>query len=220
MHTPHQIYRIGLLGVAVLAMSACEMSSPSLMSTSPITVEEKENSMMLPIDDLTPAALSELSKDYRRHGQGTVEVIVLYPAGGSEVLADNEAGRIAADLRDAGIGQVVPSSLPIDDMRKAGQVIVRYRQLVAHAPEGCDGHPGDSRKDIIGSDDGYFPNYRFGCGIDSYIAGQVARPSDLLGDDDIAPVEASRPTAQGQEFRDGEPFKDLKGTNASELTTK
>jgi pilus biogenesis lipoprotein CpaD len=211
---------VALMGGVAVLLAACQMTTPSMISTAPITVEEKQNSVMLPIDDLTPAAISELSKDYRRDGQGAVEVIVLYPAGGSEVLAENEAGRIAATLRDAGIGQVTPSSLPIDDMRKAGQVIVRYTQLVAHAPAGCDTHPADSRGQILGSDDGYFPNYRFGCGIDSYIAGQVARPSDLLGDDDIAPAEASRPTAQGKEFRDGKPVKDLKGTNASELSTK
>lgn len=219
MNTTH-FYRLGLIGAMTLVLSACEMTSSSMMSTSPITVEEKQNSVMMQIDDLTPAAVAELSKGYRRNGQGPVEVIVLYPAEGSEVLAENEAGRIAADLRDAGIGSVTPSSLPIDDMRKAGQVIVRYTELVAHAPQGCEVHPGDSRAGILDSKNGYFPNYRFGCGVDSYIAGQVARPSDLLGDDDIAPVEASRPTAQGKDFRDGKAFKDLKGTNASELSTK
>lgn len=210
---------LGFAGV-VLALSACEMTSPSLISTAQITVEEQQHSLTLAIDQLTPAAISELSKDYRRSGEGPVEVIVLYPAGGSEILAENEAGRIAADLRDVGISDVTASSLPIDDARKAGQVIIRYTQLVARAPEGCDPHPGDSRNGLLASQDGYFPNYRFGCGVDAYIAGQVARPSDLLGDDDIAPAEAGRSSAQTKDYREGKDLKTLNGTNASELSTK
>lgn len=209
-----------LSSCVIAALSACEMTSESRISTSPITVEEHQVDQMMPIGAVTIDVARNLANHYAQYGQGPVSVLVLYAAESSEQSAQQNANRIAATLKQAGIGVVNTETIPVNDITKSGQVRLSYTSLSTKAPKDCPIHPADSRAGLGASQDGLFPNYRFGCGVDTYIAGQVARPSDLLGKDNIDNAAGERGSAQLRDYREGKAFKELKGTNASELKTE
>ena len=208
------------LSVAVVALSACEMTSPSYVSTSPITVEEGHQERLLPVSAITVDLARQIADHYNQYGKGPLTVLVLYGVDkGADLQAQKDAVHVVDTLKKAGLTNVQVETLPIQDPSKVGMVRIDYVSLKAHAPAGCPAHPGDSRQEIIDSKDGQFPDYRYGCGVDSYIAGQVARPADLLGADNIDSAAGERGSAQLKDYREGKPFKKLEGSNASQLKT-
>lgn len=209
-----------LLMGSILMLSACDMTSESRISVSPITVQEHRVDRMVPVGAVSIDMARGLADHYAQYGQGPVSVLVLYLAGTPEQSAQQEANRIASILKEAGIGFVNTETLPVNDATKSSQARISYTALSAQAPKDCPVHPADSRAEMQKSQDGLFPDYRFGCGVDTYIAGQVARPSDLLGKDNIDDAAGERGSAQLRDYREGKAFKDLKGTNASELKTQ
>ncbi len=220
MYSISPTFMAGFALLSTLGLMGCEMTSPSRVNISPITVEEHRQEKFLSIESVTPDLIQDLAEHYSQYGKGPISVLVLYPAGGAENMAQKNANHIANMLREAGLPIVQTETMPVSDPLKSGHVRIEYISLKAHAPKGCSPHPADSRPDVRASEDGLFPDYRFGCGVDSYIAGQVARPADLLGKSDIDAAAGERGSAQLKDYREGKPFKELKGLNASELKTQ
>jgi type IV pilus biogenesis protein CpaD/CtpE len=206
--------------MALVALSACEMSSPSRINMSPITVEEELKLTTVPVDQFDQDAAAAIAADYDRYGQGPVRVLVLYDPSQPALRAEQQAAEKGLLLEDAGIRTVEVNALPVSDSTKVGVVMIDYTRLTAKVPLGCTSHPGDGHEAIANNEDGYFDDYRFGCGVDQYLVGQVARPADFLGQDTMDKAAADRAAAGLDKYRSGEDFGDLKGTNASELTTK
>lgn len=205
-----------MMGLVALALSACEMTSPSRVSTAPIDVRHERYSETMPVASVTREMTAMIADHYGRYGQGPVEVSVTHTAGKSAVRAENDANRIAGWLRAGGVTEVRAGALPLDDAAQAGQVMINYTQVTARPPAGCPPHPAESRDGLAASEDGMFPDYRFGCGVDSYIAQQVVRPKDLLGNAALDRASGERAATRLGDYRAGKDFKDLSGTNASE----
>ncbi len=213
-------FSVYIFMVAATMLTACEMTSPSRMSLSPIMIEHQRRAALIPLDDFDAAAARGVADHYDRYGEGPVDVTVLYGAGLPSYRADAESRRIARLLENAGLSGVNVTSLPVNDYTKTGQVMIDYTMLTAKAPAECGAHPGDGREGINKEEAGLFEDYRFGCGVDKYMAAQVKRPRDLMGDTDIGTASVDHASARLQDYRQGRDFKELKGLNASELQTK
>ncbi len=59
-------------------------------------------------------------------------------------------------------------------------------------------------------------DYKLGCSIETYVSRQIARPKDLLGNDNMGNADG-RPRVNGVEpYMTGAPNKELSGETASE----
>ena len=205
-----------MLMMVGLALSACEMKAPSQLGTNRIQVVQENSTNMMGTSAFTDATARMVADDYAVRGHGPVDVVVTYAAGASEGRATMESRRISGLLQKHGVQDLTVSTLPVNTPEQAGQVMVNYIKVTAKAPAGCGNHPAESRADIRANEDGRYPNYNFGCGVDSYIAQQIARPKDLLGKDEMSPADGKRMGGVLQDYRDGKDYKDLKADNASQ----
>ncbi len=197
-------------------LSGCAMTSPSHISAAPIEVRHDRYNEMLPVAAIDHDLTQMIGQHYGRFGQGPMDVTVTYLSGDSGVKAGATATRIAKMMREVGIENVQTATLPVNDATQVNQVMMQYDQVTAAPPKNCGTHPGDSRDGLANSEDGRFQDYRFGCGVDTYLAQQVLRPKDLLGVAGIAPASGERASARLKDYRDGKDFKKLSGNNASE----
>ena len=205
---------VGILAAVVLA--ACNMTSPSYINTAEIDMRQEQIHEVIPFVQVDDETITLVADHYTRHGVGPMDVTLTYPAGGNAGVAGTEVRQVASLLRAHGVDDLNLATLPIGAGGKTGEVLLSYTSVSAHPPKGCSAMPGDDRALISQNKDGQYPDYRFGCGVDSYIAQQVARPKDLLGDKQMGEASGDRAAARMKGYRTGEDFKDLKGTTASE----
>lgn len=100
------------------------------------------------------------------------------------------AGQAAKTLRGYGIGDVKADILPVADNAHSGKMLISYTKYAAHAPKDCKAMPGLKDRQVeLGWD------YQYGCSLEEQIAGQVARPSDLLGNDTVPETSSGRRAA-------------------------
>ena len=156
-----------MLFMVALVLSACEMKGPSQLNASPIQVTQENTSNMMLVSSFTNATAQSIGDDYERRGHGPVDVVVTYATGGSEGRAENDSRRIASLLRSNGVEDLTVSTLPVNDPEQAGKVMINYIQVSASASPNCTPHPADTRTGIRNNEDGRYPDYNFGCGIDS-----------------------------------------------------
>lgn len=216
MDRPMKYSMMILSGCAALALSACDMQSESRISYSPIQVVRGQYNETVLASGVDRGTAQAVADHYERHGNGPVDITITYGSGKKESSAMSEARRIAELLRSEGVNDIEMDVLPLADPDAPTQAMISYNQVTAHPPVDCGVHPADSRKDLAGSNDGRFETYRFGCGIDTYMAQQVARPRDLLGSTRDDPASADRYGSILKDYRDGKDRKDLKGQTASE----
>lgn len=216
----HFFYRFDLPFVTVvfvaLALSACEMTSPSYVSTSPIEIRHDRYSETVPVDTVDQDFVRMIGEHYDRFGQGPVDVTVTYASGKAGGSAQKQANHIVDMLRRQGIDDVHASTLPVGDDTQINMAMINYNQVTAHAPRGCGPHPASTRDGLVSSEDGKFEDYRFGCGVDTYIAEQIVRPKELLGDATVDGASGERASTRLKDYRQGKDTKDLKAENASE----
>jgi type IV pilus biogenesis protein CpaD/CtpE len=218
-----RVLNLPLLSAVLLAgygLMGCEMSSPSRISVAPITVEQGKNAQTFLVGEFDQYNAEQVARHYARYGEGPIDVILLYGADGSGYRAEQEARRLVRLLHQAKLDDVKVDTLPVHDPLQAGKVMIDYKTLAAKPPADCSLHPAEDRAAIHGEDAGLFSDYRFGCGIDSYTAQQVARPRDLLGDDQTDPAHAERVVNRMKDFRAGKDLPKLEGDNASQLKTQ
>ena len=206
--------RFLLAMTAMISLSACEMYAPPNLNTTKIQVAEEGVSQTIPISQVSDDALSALAQDYNDRGVSPMSVIVTYDPRSNRntaMMAGNHASGIAKTLRKYGVDAISSSILPVKDQGDEAQVMISYNAVAALAPEGCNDMPG-MKGNVLEPD----ANYKLGCGVDTLIAKQVARPSDLLGRGVSDPTTDGRAAANVIEaYRTGVQNKPLKGESAS-----
>lgn len=177
--TIFQITLAGMILASAGSLTACStLDGPTAFSQKKVEVVEETFRAEFDTAKLDASGLSQIADHYSNHGEGPVDIIVTYnpkATGNTAMRASDNAARIAAMLRKAGVKNVNTEILPIHQS-ETSMTIVSYLSYRAQAPEGCllletlD----DSRNEN-------FRKYQLGCSSESFIAQQVARPADLLG---------------------------------------
>lgn len=199
---------------AMMTLGACEMYAPPNLNQTKIQVAEEGVSQTIPVSQVSDDALSALAQDYNDRGGSPMSVVVTYDPRSNRntaMMAGNHASGIAKTLRKYGVDAISSSILPVKDQGDEAQVMISYNAVAALAPDGCGDMPGMKGNQLEPD-----PNYKLGCGVDSMIAKQVARPSDLLGRGVSDPTTDGRSAANVIDaYRMGTQNKPLSGESAS-----
>lgn len=206
-------YKIGkFLGmVAVLGLVSCSMAKPSNFTENKPRVYTENYVVEAPAVAFGEKELDMLAADFSYHGSGIPEVTVTYdPASGvnTAMKAGNELGRIVGSLKKAGVQNVDATIIPIKNSGDQASVQIAYARSEAIAPKDCDMMPGT----YGGSDPTAVADYRFGCSVETIMAKQIARPSDLQGREGYAGLkDGMRNTNVIWPYKSGEILGELGG---------
>lgn len=210
-----QAYRLvsflGAVGMA-LALSACDVSTPSQVQTGKIRVGERVVTETLDAAKVDPLRVKIVSSDIQRNGRGAVTITVPYLEGG-EAAARKQGAAYRKAFEGQGVKKVALALVPVTDDRVAGQVVVDYRAVVAAPAEKCTRIPG-----YVGADNlEEAVNYRFGCEMQALTTKMVADPTDLLGKESAQGGSSRRSGAIIEGYQSGTPQQPLDGMNASQV---
>lgn len=208
-----------LLGGALILLCACEdhpygidMNKDTYINPNKIRVTQDVISQEFLLEDMTPEKARSLAASHKANGGGRVDILVTYPAyGTAKAQAQKAAANVVQAFYTAGLRDVGLEILPIADSAPA-RLQISFATYGALAPEGCDPMPGvDGRGAQLDRD------YPMGCAVDTAIAKQIARPSDLLGEDVALPPRDGQPSGEViQKYRTGEKAEDLKEEKTSD----
>ncbi len=192
--------RLFLIGVSAGLLAGCApQNTPSMMNTHRAELVHQKAIEQIPAAKVDDVTLALLADDYRRYGNGPVDLAMIYDPSSktyTAVSARNQLRKIESDLKSRGVAQIVTRTVAVDKGDPA--LMVSYESYQAQGPTGCDDIPGindyQTTRDIA--------QYRFGCSTENMLARQIARPADLMGrGDDNAPSDGRRATNVIEEYR-------------------
>jgi pilus biogenesis lipoprotein CpaD len=211
-------YRIflkaGYICAITMALGACSFDTPTKINVEqPIQVRQDSFRTQDRTDIFTGDVLRQISRHYWSHGSGPLFVTVAYdPASKTNTAARarQDAKRIATGLKAEGVQQIQADILPVEQSGDESQTIIAYGTLEAMAPEDCPNIMNRNFSDLESS-----KNYRLGCSMEGYMARQIARPRDLLGNDVMDNGDGRRASNVVDPYQGGQPAPALKGETAS-----
>jgi len=207
-------------GFAFLSLSVAgcmDLYEPPTVNESRIQVKEEAYIKDIAVSDVNDALLGSIARNYAKHGGSPMDILVTYDPRSyrnTAMMATNVAADIASSLRDYGVTNVKAGVMPIKSQGDDARVLITYDSFTAQAPEGCDyDMPGISGESALENDQ----KYKIGCGIDTLLARQIARPADLLGRGAQENTSDGRPiTNKVDLYRTGELNKPLEGESSTD----
>lgn len=150
----------------------------SYVSADKIQVVESLEQTRISTDAFDATVMKTLSKYYKRHGDGPMDLTISYDPKNHKkgaAWAARQAGDLKTALSKAGVGDVSTRILPVH--HAPSTTFIRFASVDALPPEECRDQetPGLHKIGEYGRD------YALGCGVKSIFAKQVSRKSDLKG---------------------------------------
>jgi len=171
-----------LAAAMILALCACSMEVPSNVSLSRTEVVQKEFFADFPLDAVNEDLLQAIGSRYNSAGHGVANITVTYdPESRKNTVhaASSALKNIEDSLNKLGIKQLRGDILPVKGQGNTARLMVAFEQISLRPPPNCSQMPGlNGAADAVGMND-----YKLGCQIETLFAQQVARPSDLLGNE-------------------------------------
>lgn len=167
-----------MIGTSFLATACARQNSPSMMNTSKPQLQSETTLQQVPVKHAGTGYLHKLADEYARFGSDTLRLSLAYdPADKSysAVTAFKDLARIKSGLEDLGVRNVAAETVKAEG--SVPTLLVSYDAVRAHAPAGCRTMPGFDD----GLTNAQIGDYRFGCSVDTMLARQIYRPSDLQG---------------------------------------
>lgn len=196
-----------MAGLALL--TACDMDQKTYLSQNRLQVEQSRYDAEVPFASADEAFYQALAREYKSSGGDGLYLTFVYnpeSGGGAALAASDLAGKASRALRAGGVADVKTDIMPVADAGHSDKILVSYTKYAAHAPKDCKSMPGLKDRQVeLGWD------YQYGCSLEEQIAGQVARPKDLLGNDAAPETSSGRRAAVMAERHEGgienEPLK-------------
>lgn len=192
-----KIITILLIGTSLLP--ACgRQSTPSMMNTSLPRVVNETTMDQIPVAQVTDSYLHTVATNHERYGTNSLLLTLSYDPNSKSydaMKAFQDLAKIKGTLRDMGVTAVRAETVKSEG--SAPTLMVAYDSASAQAPDGCRNMPG--------FDDGLttteIGDYRFGCSIDTMLANQIYRPSDLKGTAMADPIDGRRAANATEYYR-------------------
>lgn len=209
--------------VAVSLLGACNMNSPTWVSTDRVEVHNDQFTDTFETAKMNEGLIRAVGVYYYRYGNGPLNLMVGYDPKSktnTQAKASSEASRITAELRKNGVKDINTQTVPLDGTGDRSLTTVTFPALVAKAPSRCGTMPGYNSEMVTGDNaDGPPPGYQLGCTVETLMAKQISRPADLLGRPGFETNSDGRRqeavTSQRGYYGD-KSFPELKGETASE----
>lgn len=193
-----------------------DLYEPTNIKESVIEVREQQFSEDIMLHEVDNNYLKALARHYSRYGGSTMDMVVTYDPRSYRNTAMYAAGRasdIAGVLRSNGVQDIKSGVMPIKAEGDHARLLVTYASVSAHAPKGCDTLLPGTSDGVSAEPD---RDYALGCTIDSMLARQISKPSDLLGRGTQGATTDGRATSNVIEgYRTGVMNESLDGEQAS-----
>ncbi len=179
-------------------LGACTQSTPSMMNPNKPRVVSETTMQQLPVAEVNDSFLYKVSEDYARYGSNGVQLFLTYdPASKdySAMKAFNDLSGFKTKLSKMGVRGIKAETVKADGI--VPTLMVSYDSTTALAPEGCRNMPGM----VDGLTTREIGDYRFGCSVDSMVAQQIYRPSDLQGNSNADPGDGRRAANNVEYYR-------------------
>lgn len=202
--------------VAFATLVACSpQTTPTMMSTSPVELSRETVVEQILATQINDVNLLTMAEQYRNNGNGPLDLTMTYnPKSRSftAMSALHDLKRIKETLRSKGVTNVSTQTLAVPEGKPS--LIVSYDVIRAQAPSDCAPMPG-----LDNNETGRFiGDYKFGCGTESLIAKQIARPSDLEGNSDLASHGAQRGSIILDRYKLATPKESLDGVERGDIS--
>lgn len=179
-----------LVAGAALLVAGCDMNHKTYVSPNRAQIEKTRYDTEVPVGALDDNFYKALASEYKSSGGAGLNLTFVYnpsAGNGAAMFATEMAGKSAKKLRLYGASDVTADILPVDDQAHSGKVLISYSKFAALAPKDCTTMPGLDDNQIELSWD-----YKYGCSVEERFAKQLARPSDLLGNDATEETSSGR----------------------------
>ncbi len=211
-----KIFSLLAIVLIIGALSACDMSTPSQVNASKISVKENFVTKTFDVHRFDEAEANRLAQDIVQNGNSAMNLTISYLPDEYDAnieIAREDLAIFRGKFALRGVQNIEVVTVPVNRKSDAGKLIVSYKSLVASAPKECSSIIG-----LVGGEnmDG-MNGYEFGCSMKSAISKMVADPADLLGRSSSSPVESRRQGAVVENYKSGVPNEPLKGFNASDI---
>ncbi len=175
--------------LVALTLSACTQTTPSMMNSNKLIVAQETVIDQIALEDMNNGIISRIADYYNKNATGALGVTVTYnpnAKGFGRTQANQEAKNIAASLKKYNVKSVMTETVAVPN--SAPFVIINYDTTVALAPANCGETPG-----LEDYQTGRFiGDYKFGCGVETMFAKQIANPNDLYGNSGLGTRYARR----------------------------
>ncbi len=203
------------LSLSLVACGGIDMYQEGTMSKQRVQVQAEDFKDNMAIEDVNEAYLVALADHYSKYGSGLMDVVVTYDARSyrnTAMKANDKAAEISRTLRTNGVSNLDVSVLPVKSAGDQSRMVVNYDGYVASAPKGCTNLLPGVDGDAVESD----KNYKLGCTIETMLARQISRPSDLMGQGVVDPTSDGRAASNIVDgYRTGAQLEPLRGEQAS-----
>jgi type IV pilus biogenesis protein CpaD/CtpE len=171
--------------MSVLLLSGCSVESETWVNSDRVEVHDDQFTDTFDTAKMDDGTFHAIGDYFSRYGNGEMNVVVSFDPQSktnTESKAQAAMASIQSGLSRNGISRVHSALSPMRGSGDISTTLISFPALTAAAPSGCGMMPGyeNTATDIQG-DSGAPPKYKFGCSVESLLAKQVARPSDLLG---------------------------------------
>lgn len=171
---------------AALVLSGCSVQSETWVNQAGrAQVSEDQFTDSFETAKLDAGVLHAIGSYYERFGNGPMSVVVSYdPQSRINTFPKAERALVAIQngLAKNGVHDLNGALSAVKGSGDISTTLVSFPALTASAPQGCGTMPGyaDPSQDIP-NDTNIKPPYGYGCTIETLLAKQIARPSDLMG---------------------------------------
>ncbi len=203
--------------VALLSLSACTMTTPSMLNDTPMHLSKTTLMEQVKYSDLNDDVLSALAAHYSKNGMSALDLTMTYNPADTKF----DAGEAAHQLRHVkqalakkNVTNVITQTQSITGGTPS--LLVSYDMAQIGAPYNCDTMPGLYREKTTR----FIEDYKFGCSIDTMMAKQIAHPSDLMGNSDMGIASGRRQASVLDGHLRAEPKEKLEGVDRSDLVSE
>lgn len=206
-----------VLTLATGMLSACAaQTTPTMMNMSPVEIAHETILEQIPLANINDKTLSILAQQYHQYGSGVIDLTMAYDPKAKNftaMKAVHELKRVQLTLNKKGVRDIVAQTLPVPDGQPS--LMVSFSIARAQAPSDCGEMPGLKNNKTSR----FLGDYKFGCGIESILAQQIARPSDLEGKSEMGMRSGRREAIILDGYSSGVPREPLEGVERADLAS-
>lgn len=175
---------LALLTLVVLSLfqTACTVESESWVNQDRLEVRDDLFTDTIETRLINDDMIRAVGEYYYRYGNGPLNLVVSYndhSRTNTRAKAETALKTIRDGLIQNGVQNInATTSVVASD---TSTTLISFPALVADAPTNCGLMPGYEYPAEMQSDPSAPPKYKMGCTVETLLARQVSRPSDLLG---------------------------------------
>lgn len=207
---------IGLLGVIVLG--GCDTlvygGNPTQLTTGRAETYRDQFALEKNTAAISEGDITRISRDYWARGESPLQLMVTYDPNSKSntaMKASQSAERISGMLRAKSVRKIETEIMPVQDSGDLSTTLISYDAINARPPSEC----GETL-DMDFADQSVGEDYTLGCSVHTYVSRQIARPKDLLGQDDMDNGDGRMISNSLEPYMSGMPNPELKGEVASD----